>query len=272
MIDISRIDIKTQRLEIRPLKEEDFPSFMLYVPHHPEADARRMLDSTLESKDTVGLFLNGELAGAILFHRQKDDSVYLGYSVRKDLRNRGIMTEAVKVVSNHLFHQQGIAVIHTEIDETNKASRAVMEKSGFTERETKDSKTTFVLRKPEPIYIVAGDEMLKIFSVMYPERKAIPFREDFSQGTYHGYRFNDEFIKNRADGFGVSPESYRENLRPIMDLDFSQEYVLCFGEDECCRANLQFLISYLKENGYPYPIRVMIVDELTLAVIRQYDI
>ena len=38
-------------------------------------------------------------------------------------------------------------------------------------------------------YIVAGDEMQKLMRSKFPNRKTIPFREDFSKGEYSGFFF-----------------------------------------------------------------------------------
>lgn len=46
--------------------------------------------------------------------------------------------------------------------------------------------------------------------------------------------------------------------------------MLCFGEDECCRANMEFVIGYLKSKGYTKPLKVQIVDEYTLELLREY--
>ena len=119
-------------------------------------------------------------------------------------------------------------------------------------------------------YIVAGDEMLRLFAEKYPSVKAIPFRENFSVGNYDGFDFDDVFVKNRANVFGATVQDYKSKLAPIINLDFSKEYVLCFGECECCKANLKFLTNYLLEGGYEYPIKVCIVDEITLETIREY--
>ncbi|MBQ1878127.1 MAG: GNAT family N-acetyltransferase [Erysipelotrichaceae bacterium] len=270
MIDIEKLKIKTERMEIRPLEEADFPSFRTYVANRSEAEAKVLLLKTLNDRDTVGLFIDSELAGAILFYQQKEYSVHLGYSIRKDYRNRGLMTEALKAVTAGLFFLQGIREIMVEVAEDNLPSRSAVSKAGFRESGRKDDKIIFRLKDEEPVYIVAGDEMLKIMKETYPEREAIPFREDLSRGAWEGHQFSDSFVNARARCFGVSPEDYRKNMKPIMDLDFRRQYVLCFGEDACCRANRDFMISYLKDNGYAFPIRVMIVDELTLAVIRKY--
>ena len=121
-----------------------------------------------------------------------------------------------------------------------------------------------------PQYIVAGDEMLKIMNRLYPENEAIPFREDLSKGRIEGNMPDSEFISKRARFWGVGESEYREKFKCIINLDLSKEYVLCFGEDDCCRANLAFIIGYLKSSGYAKPVRVRIVNEITLELIREY--
>ena len=127
-----------------------------------------------------------------------------------------------------------------------------------------------MIKEQNAIYIGAGDEMVKLFAEKYPEVNAIPFRENFSVGTYGGFKFDDAFVAHRAQTFGVAVEDYKRKLAPIINLDFEREYVLCFGECECCKKNLEFLTNYLLANGYAHAIKIRIVDELTLETIREY--
>ena len=119
-------------------------------------------------------------------------------------------------------------------------------------------------------YIVAGDEMARVMSDRYPHRKIIPFREDLSKGSYGGFSIDSEFIRGRALFWGVSEGEYAENLSPIIHIDLTSEIVLCFGEDGCCRANMEFVIGYLRGKGYSKPLRVNIVDEYTLDLLNEY--
>ena len=122
----------------------------------------------------------------------------------------------------------------------------------------------------EAIYIVAGDEMQKLFSEKFPAVRTIPFCEDFSKGSYKGFSFDDALIFERASFWGVSEEEYRKKMAPIMDLDFSKPYLLTFGEDECCLANRRFLIGYLKSKGYSKPIKVRVVNEYDLTLLQEF--
>ena len=126
------------------------------------------------------------------------------------------------------------------------------------------------MEKKENVYIVAGDEMQKLFGKSFPECETIPFREDLSQGSCEGFCFNETFLADRASYWGVSKEDYLEKMAPIIDLDLSRNYILTFGNDACCAANLKFMIGYLKNKGYKKPIRVRIVDEYDLHVLQEY--
>ncbi len=119
-------------------------------------------------------------------------------------------------------------------------------------------------------YIVAGDEMARVMGERHPGRKIIPFREDLSKGSYSGFSIDSDFIRERALFWGASEAEYAEKLNPIIELDATEQIVLCFGEDECCRANLEFMISYLRGKGYTKALRVNIVDEYTLDILNEY--
>jgi hypothetical protein len=120
------------------------------------------------------------------------------------------------------------------------------------------------------VYIVAGDCMLEKFNKLYPNLFAIPFREDFSKGQYKEPLFSDDFINKRCIVHNTTEGDYISKLSPIIHLDFKKEYVLCFGEDECCQANLKFMIEYLKKNNYKHKIKVNILNEDSLELIKEY--
>ena len=126
------------------------------------------------------------------------------------------------------------------------------------------------MEKEENVYIVAGDEMQKLFGQVFPEYETIPFRDDLSKGSCEGFCFNETFIADRASFWGVPEEDYLEKMAPIIGLDLSRNYILTFGNDDCCTANLKFMIGYLKNKGYQKPIRVRIVDEYDLHVLQEY--
>ena len=121
-------------------------------------------------------------------------------------------------------------------------------------------------------YIVAGDAMARLMSERYPDIKIVPFREDLSKGYHGGFIIDSNFISERASFWGISDGEYAEKLSPVIYVDKASKIALCFGEDECCRANLEFLIGYLKAEGHPLPFRVNIVDEYNLSLLNEYFI
>ena len=123
----------------------------------------------------------------------------------------------------------------------------------------------------DKIYIVAGDEMQRLFREKWPGCRTIPFREDLSQGSHEDFALDDEMIRERAAFWHVTPEEYGDNMKPIIDLDMSDDYVLVFGRDECCRANLEFMLGHLRYRGHDKPIQVKIVDEYDLTVLDEYE-
>ena len=119
-------------------------------------------------------------------------------------------------------------------------------------------------------YIVAGDEMARVMSDRHPERKIIPFRENLSKGIYNGFAIDSDFIRSRASFWKVGEAEYIKKLNPIIELDTTEQIVVCFGEDDCCRANMEFVIGYLRGRGYARALWVNIVDEYTLDLVNEY--
>ena len=112
--------------------------------------------------------------------------------------------------------------------------------------------------------------MQKLMNLKFPDRKTIPFREDFSRGEYFGFDLSLDFFSQRSEFWNVSIDEYTKKLSPIINLDISKEYVLCFGECECCKANLKFMMEYLKFIGYTKPIKIQILNEYNLELIKEY--
>ncbi len=127
-MDIRRLKIQTKRLVIRILKKRDFPSFCDYV-QKDISECRKMFDETMEKEDTLGIFLDEELAGAFLLYDVHDHDLHLGFSVKKTLRNEGIMTEALSSLTS-CFFETGIREIFIDTGEENRACQRVLEKCG----------------------------------------------------------------------------------------------------------------------------------------------
>lgn len=77
----------------------------------------------------------GALAGTIGLVRQSDVyrlSAELGYWIGEPFWNKGIGTNAVKLIVGYGFEKIGLQRIYASVFDFNKASQRVLEKSGFT--------------------------------------------------------------------------------------------------------------------------------------------
>ena len=108
-----------------------FPS-----PYHLE-DAKLYL--TLVEKGVMGLvwgiFSNEQFAGIISILPQTDiyrHSAEIGYWLGAPWQGKGIMTEAVKLVTTFTFNELNIYRIYAGVFEGNEASAKVLAKNGYT--------------------------------------------------------------------------------------------------------------------------------------------
>ena len=79
--------------------------------------------------------VSGEAVGGIGFERQQDiscRSLELGYWLGEAYWGRGIVTEAVRALSQHMFAHFDVCRIYATVFEENPASVRVLEKAEFT--------------------------------------------------------------------------------------------------------------------------------------------
>jgi RimJ/RimL family protein N-acetyltransferase len=63
------------------------------------------------------------------------DAVEAGYRVTPPMRGKGYCTEAVRVLVEHLFRDEGVLEVRAETNPGNTLSRRVLERNGFKEHE-----------------------------------------------------------------------------------------------------------------------------------------
>ena len=79
--------------------------------------------------------VDGEAAGGIGFERQPDiahRSLELGNWLGEAYCGRGIVTEAVRALSQYMFANLDVCRIYSTVFEENPATVRVLEKAGFT--------------------------------------------------------------------------------------------------------------------------------------------
>ena len=149
---MSRLNLSTERLELRPLALEDLDALasMLGDPVGMAAwpapltyeESRSWIERNLARYETDGFGRcaivwreTGELvgdAGLISTLVEETPEIELGWVVRLDRWGRGVATEAGAAWRDFAFDVLGLPRIVSMIDETNVASRRVAEKLGLS--------------------------------------------------------------------------------------------------------------------------------------------
>ncbi len=152
-IDITGITLKTERLTLRPWRQEDLADFYEYarvdgvgqmagwLPHENTETTKMVLDSFIAGKKTFALEYEGKVIGSLGIETYKEENRpelccqrgrALGYVLSKDYWGQGLMPEAVKAVIEYLFNAVRLDFILISHFKWNNQSRRVIEKSGFT--------------------------------------------------------------------------------------------------------------------------------------------
>jgi len=127
-------------------------------PHpYSDKDARLFLKHVATSNDTSNLAIdvNGEAVGAVGFVPGRDIerfSAEIGYWLGEELWGRGVTTEALSLVTAHVFQELNFLRLFALPFADNPGSVRVLEKAGY-EREA-------VLRSSSVKYGVAKDQLL----------------------------------------------------------------------------------------------------------------
>ncbi|MBN2771394.1 MAG: GNAT family N-acetyltransferase [Spirochaetes bacterium] len=142
--------LEDKNLLLRPFKKQDVPDIARFCNNsiitdnvrdffpkpYSETDALDFIDicSKEDPQTTFAIEYDNLFAGSIGLV-PKDDvhrlSAEIGYWLGEPFHNRGIMTHAVKLITEYGFSKLNIIRIFSGVFEFNLASRRVLEKSGF---------------------------------------------------------------------------------------------------------------------------------------------
>lgn len=153
-IDVTNIQIETERLLLRPWRESDLEDFYEYAsvpgvgemagwPHHQcLEDSRRILQMFQSEKKVFALELkeSGKVIGSLgleEYDRTETDMGDLqgrevGYVLSRSCWGRGLMPEAVRAVIKYCFEVLRYDFLLCGHFEQNSQSRRVVEKCGFS--------------------------------------------------------------------------------------------------------------------------------------------
>lgn len=163
-IDISNTVLHTERLILRPWQMSDLSDFYEYasvdgvgqmagwLPHENMEKSREILTMFLEGRKTFALEYDGKVIGSLgveeynTAHFPELDSLRgreLGYVLSKNYWGMGLMPEAVKAVTEHLFHAYALDFLIVGHFDFNRQSARVAEKCGFRYVKTVAYKTRY---------------------------------------------------------------------------------------------------------------------------------
>ena len=138
------INIKTERLEIRPLQESDLEKlveeignmniakYLVHVPFpYSIDDARDYYERSKGKEFRLNLILDGQLIGGIGLNQKEDDLYEVGYWVGERHWGKGYATESVKGILNYLKENKPNVKVMSQYIVENAASGRVLKKCGF---------------------------------------------------------------------------------------------------------------------------------------------
>lgn len=178
-IDISNTVLKTERLILRPWRQEDLEDFYEYarvdgvgqmagwLPHESKEVTQTILDSFITHKKTFALELDGKVIGSLGIENYKEEEIpeldqlqgrSIGYVLSKDYWGQGLMPEAVKAVQKYLFDEVGFDFLIVSHYVWNGQSRRVIQKSGFRHLKTIQLNTRYGTTEDTLVYIIKKED------------------------------------------------------------------------------------------------------------------
>lgn len=178
-IDISGITLKTERLTLRPWRQEDLDDFYAYasvdgvgqmagwLPHESKEVTQTILGSFITHKKTFALEYQGKVIGSLGIENYKEDEFpeldmlrgrSIGYVLSKDFWGQGLMPEAVKAVLHYLFEKKGFDFLVISHYDFNRQSRRVIEKCGFQYLKTIRLQTRYNTTENTLVYLLKKED------------------------------------------------------------------------------------------------------------------
>lgn len=145
--------LETQRLTLRKFREEDFADFAVW---RGDEEINRLMGNSLSVRETFDWLKDHEERSYALISKETGRVIgdltvctvpedlaameplagkrgaCLSFSISREFRRRGLMTEAVEAVIRRLFEEEGFDYIQCGYLEGNVASAAIQAKLGFT--------------------------------------------------------------------------------------------------------------------------------------------
>nr|AMP55940.1 acetyltransf_3 [uncultured bacterium] len=152
-IDLSTLELKTDRLFLRPFTMEDLEDLNAYASvegvgemagwshHESMEESEEILKQFIEEKKTLAIVKDDKVIGSIGVERydEQDHPEFhaligreIGFVLSKDYWGQGLMAEAVEKVLDYLFNEEYLEFVLVNHFKDNEQSKRVIEKAGFT--------------------------------------------------------------------------------------------------------------------------------------------
>ena len=170
--------METDRILLRPWREDDAEALYKYAsdpevgpragwPPHKSVEESREIIRTLFSGDhmwAMELKATGEPIGCMGYfvHGESNISIgendaEVGYWVARPYWNRGLCTEALRVLIDHCFSEKGFSTLWADYFPDNPASGKVMEHCGFSDTGAVNCCSRLQLGADKPVRIMLLD-------------------------------------------------------------------------------------------------------------------
>lgn len=181
-IDVTDIQIETERLILRPWRQSDLEDFFEYAsvdgvgqmagwqPHESLEKSQQILDLFISGKETFALELreNGKVIGSLGLEESDRTPAdienlqgrEIGYVLSKDYWGKELMSEAVKAVTAYCFDTLHFDFLLCGHYTWNRQSQRVIEKCGFTFRQELPHETRMGTVETVRMYIRYSDALI----------------------------------------------------------------------------------------------------------------
>lgn len=201
-IDISNVTLHTDRLILRPWRQDDLDDLYAYAsvdgvgqmagwkPHGSREESQTILDMFIRQKKTFALEYGGRVVGSLGIEAYNEEHFpefadkkcrEIGYVLAKDCWGQGLMPEAVNTVIRYLFEEVGLDVIFCGHFLWNKQSQRVQEKCGFRHYGFDTYETKVDTTEEDEVNILTKEDWLAARIVI---REYAPFDFDEIMGLY----------------------------------------------------------------------------------------
>lgn len=178
-IDISSTVLRTERLILRPWRQEDLDDFYEYakvdgvgqvagwLPHESKDVTQSILDSFITHKKTFALEYEGKVIGSLGIENYKEEEFpeldgfhgrSIGYVLNRNYWGHGLMPEAVRAVQQYLFEEAGFDFLVVSHYVWNGQSRRVIQKCGFRYLKTIQLNTRYGTTEDTLVYLLKKEE------------------------------------------------------------------------------------------------------------------